>query len=87
MISKTADFDLTEPASTRPSTIEEADQDLAFVGQHCSTGQLMVQFVQGEEAVCFQVVTPELRTKMLSLLIDGLGNKLNMVRGEEAPKA
>lgn len=84
MISSVNEIDLNEPGVT-PSA-DEAEQNLLFLGTHSATGRLMVQFIQGDEAVGFEIARPELRTQVLSLLIDAVGEGLAALR-EEAGQA
>jgi hypothetical protein len=85
MIVSIEDIDLKDPAIQH--TIESAEQNLLFLGTHSTTGRLLIQFVQGEEAVAFEIVRSDLRTQILSLLLDGVGNNLSMLRQEEAAHA
>lgn len=85
MLNLLDEVNFKEPA--HEPTLEEAEQNLLFVGTHSTTGRLFVQFAEGEEAVAVEIKTPELRAKMLSLLIDGLGGTLDRLRGEEANQA
>lgn len=84
MIVNVNEIDLNEPGVTPDVT--EAEQNLLFLGTHSSTGRLMVQFIQGDEAVSFEIARPALRTQVLSLLIDAVGESLAALR-EEAGQA
>lgn len=83
MINNTAENHVDVADSGSIPLAQDLEQDLLFVGLHSSTGRLRVQFTQGEEFVDFEIQNSELRTKMMSLLLDGIGNALERARKEE----